>query len=214
MYRYTFVVNGDGHHSIGKWDLTEELVILALVDPGVGDDAKSQMIASTLVAYRPQHLWPGKPRFQSQSHQNTQPIAPNRNPNPPQRVDLRKKVKFRNGLMVKLFMAILPKFLPCLLLGSAIRFPTITAWFISHSIGRKGCLPLTYTSQELYTSTLEDIQATITVDLLRYDINEIAKVYKRAEYYSNTYYWLFLGDLWPGCVISWTHDDEILSLSD
>ena len=40
-------------HSIGTWYLTQALVVLALVDPGVGDAAKSQMIASMLVAGRP-----------------------------------------------------------------------------------------------------------------------------------------------------------------
>ena len=43
-------------HSIGKWYLMDELVVLGLVDPGVGDDVKSQIIASMLAAGRPQHF--------------------------------------------------------------------------------------------------------------------------------------------------------------
>ena len=41
--------------------LTEELVVLALADPGVSNDVKSQMVASMMAAGRPQHFPPGKP---------------------------------------------------------------------------------------------------------------------------------------------------------
>ena len=38
------------------WYLTEELVVHALVDPGVFDDVKSRMVAAMLAAGRPQHF--------------------------------------------------------------------------------------------------------------------------------------------------------------
>ena len=58
------------------WFLTEEMVVLALCDPGVSDDVKSRMVTSMLAAGRPQQFLPGKPRFKPELLQGRPPDAP------------------------------------------------------------------------------------------------------------------------------------------
>ena len=58
------------------WYLTEQLVVLALADPGVSKDLKSQMVTSMMAAGRPQHFHPGKPTLKPEVLQGRQPDVP------------------------------------------------------------------------------------------------------------------------------------------
>ena len=58
------------------WYLTEELVVLALVDKHTSDDTKSRMVAAMISAGRPQHFHPGKPVTKPHLLRGRNPDAP------------------------------------------------------------------------------------------------------------------------------------------